>query len=444
MEGIMIGLERGMVKIVPYSIEWKTEYKKEETLLYSLIGKHVLDIQHVGSTSIEGLDAKPIIDIAVAVRSLDDAENFRVILEDAGYLYRGNAGIEGHVLFVKGNEAIRTHHIHIEELNSTSWKNHIYFRDYLRLHRELVEEYLKLKKELAKKFSDERESYTASKDEFIKTVLGESEKYFSPLKSYGYAQVNGTRLYYEVKGEGEPLVLLHSGYTDMRLWDDQFDAFSKYFKVVRYDIRGFGNSDRPGEKFSHYEDLKALLDYLNIEKANFIGVSMGGSIVIEFALEHPDYVNSLILSGASLNGFNITVDEASKVRSELGMSIVTRDKDFDSSVDLMLKDPMWKQSNPIAHEHLKDMFMDTSLEWILGDIIQQANPPAAQRLSEINKKTLIIVGTEDSLPILEIAGFLQANITGAEKVFINSTGHLPNLDKPEEFNKHVLDFLLNN
>lgn len=96
----------------------------------------------------------------------------------------------------------------------------------------------------------------------------------------GFAKVNGTHLHYEIIGAGETLVLLHSGFTDLRLWDDQFYFFGKYFKVIRYDIRGFGRSDKPSEPFSHVEDLKGLFNYLGIKKAHLMGVSMGGSIAV--------------------------------------------------------------------------------------------------------------------------------------------------------------------
>jgi len=88
-------------------------------------------------------------------------------------------------------------------------------------------------------------------------------------------------------GEGEVIVLLHSGFTDLRLWDNQFNFIGEHFKVLRYDIRGFGKSYRPSEPFSHFEDLKELLNYLGIEKAHLIGVSMGGSIAIDFTIHYP-------------------------------------------------------------------------------------------------------------------------------------------------------------
>lgn len=167
----MIGLARGTVKVVPYSFNWKEIYKEEEKLLYHLLGETAIDIQHVGSTSIEGLDSKPIIDIAVGVKSLDDVDKHRNLLEANGYQFRDNAGIEGRVMFAKGREDLRTHYLHIEIINGELWKNHICLRDYLRLNKKSVEEYSKLKKNLAAKYTNDRGSYTNAKNEFINSIL---------------------------------------------------------------------------------------------------------------------------------------------------------------------------------------------------------------------------------------------------------------------------------
>lgn len=259
----------------------------------------------------------------------------------------------------------------------------------------------------------------------------------------GFAKVNGTCLHYEMTGEGEVLILLHSGFTDLRLWNNQFDFFEKYFKVIRYDIRGFGKSERPSTSFSHFEDLKGLFNYFGIKKANLVGVSMGGSIAIDFTLQYPELVNCLVLSGPSLNGYTPTIDEASKQRSLTGMSIAKKDDNFNQSIEFMLDNPMWKQSNQKSRQLLKNMFMDTSLKWELENLEKIISPPASERLSEITKRTLLIIGSEDSQPIKEVANVLESNINMMQKVEIYGTGHLPNLDKPDKFNKIALDFLMN-
>ena len=262
------------------------------------------------------------------------------------------------------------------------------------------------------------------------------------MQTNSFAKVNGTRIYYEMTGEGDALVLIHSGYTDLRLWDNQFELFGNYFKVIRFDIRGFGKSDKPSTPFSFVEDLKELLNYLKVDKAHIVGISMGGSIAIDFTLQHPDLVEFLVLSGSSLNGYSYENDEASIQRTLAGMSIIKRDVNFNQSIEFMLNNPMWRQGDLKSQKLLKNMFEDTSLEWLLEDLAQIAKPSASERLSEIRKRTLLIIGTEDSLPIIEIARAMESSITNAKKVTINGTGHLPNLDKPEEFNKIVLNFLL--
>src|SRR5690606_6601331 len=121
--------------------------------------------------------------------------------------------------------------------------------------------------------------------------------------STGFADINGARLYYEVAGEGPALVLLHAGICDSRMWDDQFAAFAKHYRTVRYDLRGYGQSNPVAGRFAHYEDLRALLDHLGIERAYLIGVSFGGMIAIDFTLTYPQRVAGLILVGTGVDGY---------------------------------------------------------------------------------------------------------------------------------------------
>lgn len=170
------GLGRKKVRLLSYSPEWKKLYKKEEKLLRSAIGEYVLDIQHVGSTSIPGCKAKPIIDIAVGVKSLKAGEKCIKPLERLGYEYKHAAGIKGRHFFAKGSEMYRTHYIHIEKINGKLWKNHILFRDYLCSHKAVVKEYNKLKEKLAKKYKDDRDTYTIKKEPFMKKVMKRIER----------------------------------------------------------------------------------------------------------------------------------------------------------------------------------------------------------------------------------------------------------------------------
>ena len=167
----MLGLNKDKVVLVPYDPTWAKEFEKEKKILKKILGKNALDIQHVGSTSIPGLSAKPIIDIAVAVENVSMLHKLISVLSLAGYDVKDSINELGEILARKGTPENRTHYIHIEIKNSVFWNNHILFRDYLLKHHEYVKEYEKLKKDVADKFGEERKLYTAAKNKFISSVL---------------------------------------------------------------------------------------------------------------------------------------------------------------------------------------------------------------------------------------------------------------------------------
>jgi len=167
----MIGLARGTVKLLPYSPKWAEAFEKEKKLLSRILNRIVVDIQHIGSTSIPGIVAKPIIDIQLAVHSLPEVSEIRSKLEEVGYEYRENGSDDTQILFVKGSEEKRTYYLHISELESSQWQNSIGFRDYLRKNPKRAEQYSNLKKDLASKYSSYRDKYTASKAKFIQETI---------------------------------------------------------------------------------------------------------------------------------------------------------------------------------------------------------------------------------------------------------------------------------
>ncbi len=123
---------------------------------------------------------------------------------------------------------------------------------------------------------------------------------YSQKNEIGFAEVNGTSIYYELKGKGTPLVFMHGFALDMRYWDNQIEKFASDYTVLRYDYRGFGKSQIPdtSQPYSHHEDLKALLDYLDIDKVVLIAHSMGGIPSFRFACDYPERVSALVLSEA--------------------------------------------------------------------------------------------------------------------------------------------------
>ncbi|MDD5438269.1 MAG: GrpB family protein [Patescibacteria group bacterium] len=168
----MLGLKRGTVKLCEFHDEWAEFYEQEKQLLKNVFGDKIIDMEHIGSTAIPGVPAKPIIDINAAIKSLDKetVDEFIEPLQKLGYAYMHE--YPNRKFFVKGPEEKRTHHLNLVEVgNQTDWHDKILFRDYLNSHQEARDEYGKLKLDLASKFADDRESYTKAKEGFIQKII---------------------------------------------------------------------------------------------------------------------------------------------------------------------------------------------------------------------------------------------------------------------------------
>ena len=168
----MIGLKRGTVKLIPHQMIWEKEAEKTTILLKSILKDVAVDIQHVGSTAVRTISAKPIIDIAVGLEDINNIKPYMESLQKNEIVFRGE-DVRGQLLFVMGDfeNDIRTHHIHIVKWDSVDWNNYINFRDYLNASPEYAKQYDDLKKKLAVSFYDNRASYTAGKQTLISRLL---------------------------------------------------------------------------------------------------------------------------------------------------------------------------------------------------------------------------------------------------------------------------------
>ncbi len=264
-----------------------------------------------------------------------------------------------------------------------------------------------------------------------------------------YADINGATIRYEVRGQGQPLVLIHAGIANLAMWDDQMDAFAQHFRVIRYDVRGWGESTFPPGPYSDYEDLRALLDHLRVDRAMVVGVSFGGGIAIDFALAYPDMVSSLVLVGSALNSYEPPDDAWSG-------DLLQKDKELDEAYKLGDKaraaelgvqiwvDGPYRQPNEVDPDFRARTLalMRHTFEIPDGEGKRQPlEPPAVSRLHELNQPTLVVIGELDVPIIFSMAELLQNEIGGARKVVLPGTTHLPNMEKPAEFNRLLLDFL---
>lgn len=257
----------------------------------------------------------------------------------------------------------------------------------------------------------------------------------------GFAEVNSTKLFYEIKGEGQPLVLIHSGGFDRRIWDGQFETFSRQYKVIRYDVRGYGKSLPPTKPYSEQEDLYALLKFLNIRKTHVIGLSLGGRIAIDFAIIHPEMVKTLIAVAPGLSGYPYSDGDTMEI-----MKIVYSIQKDDGSPagEVWLQSPYNAPAmeNPAVAKKLRPMAIENSKVWLINPLFARPIlPPAIQRLSEIKAPTLLIMGDRDVQTTARIVQMLEAGIPNARKIVIAGAGHMVNIEKPGKFNRLVQDFL---
>lgn len=172
----MTGLKRGSVKLEAHQSDWQKEAENTIAELKGILGNIAADIQHIGSTAVFSIHAKPIIDIAVGVRNLDDIFPFIEELNKKNFIFRGE-DVSGQLLLVKGDfeKDTRTHHIHVVKWNGTEWNNYIDFRDYLNAFPEKAAEYDECKQDLAKKFPDNRKLYTEGKRNLIAELIEEAK-----------------------------------------------------------------------------------------------------------------------------------------------------------------------------------------------------------------------------------------------------------------------------
>lgn len=255
----------------------------------------------------------------------------------------------------------------------------------------------------------------------------------------GYADVNGGRLYYEVAGTGHPLVLIHGGQMDSRMWDDQFAKWASAYKVIRYDVRGYGKSPAATGVYADEEDLASLLHTLNVPKAYVVGLSLGGRIAIDLMLSHPELVDAAVLVAPGLSGFPFSPNP-----NDLASWHAAQAADWETVTRYWLTSGYMAPAmeNPRIAPRLHQLALENAHENLDNAALErQLSPPAIDRLASIHVPTLIVVGNRDVTDIHEICGLLYARIPGAKEVVIDGSGHIVNMERPEAFERTVLDFL---
>ncbi|MCP9928603.1 alpha/beta fold hydrolase [Cyanobium sp. CH-040] len=262
----------------------------------------------------------------------------------------------------------------------------------------------------------------------------------------GCVDVNGTRLYVEVAGVGDPLVLIHGFALDARYWDGQFEAFSQHHRVIRYDRRGYGRSANPtAEPYSHVDDLKALLEHLGAGPAHVLGHSDGAYVAVDFALEHPWLTRSLIAVGSGARGVDWPTDLMAPVERVFSAAREQARRfgpRAGNEAFLTIEILRTSLENPAVSARLRTLLLDyPGWHWCNADPEIPPDPPAAQRLGELGAPVCLIVGEREHPGNLLEIGFTCRHIPQARLVVIPGAGHAVNLEAPARFNETVQTFL---
>lgn len=254
-------------------------------------------------------------------------------------------------------------------------------------------------------------------------------------------------LYAEVAGEGPEIVLLHEGICDSRMWDPQWETFTRSHRVLRLDFRGYGRSPLEPGRFASARDVIELLDRHGFDRAAVVGVSLGGRVALEVALAAPERVAALVLVGSGLPGHDWSEEMKATWEEE---EAALRSGNVDEAVDISLRTwvagPGRKPEDVDADVRarvaemqrrayeLQLPFEDEAQEELLVEDV-------AQRLGEIKAPALVLVGEEDVPDIHAIADRLAREIPGARRATIADAAHVPSMERPREFEELVLGFV---
>ena len=261
-----------------------------------------------------------------------------------------------------------------------------------------------------------------------------------------YAQTDdGVRLAYDVTGDGPPVVLLHAGIVDRRMWDDVVPLLADAFRLVRYDARGFGETSRPpSSSFARWDDLFTVMDAAGLDRAHLVGVSQGAETALDAALTEPRRVDRLVLCGSGLRGWNFRDDLDARWQAEVA---AWERGDLDGCAEESMRtwfDGPSRSADDVDPAVRRRAWEMQRLAIDLENDDAQARspePPSGERLDEVAAPTLVMVGELDQPDMVAIADKLAAEIPGALHQVLPGVAHLPPMERPDAFARLIRDFL---
>jgi pimeloyl-ACP methyl ester carboxylesterase len=266
--------------------------------------------------------------------------------------------------------------------------------------------------------------------------------------------IDGCSLAVDEAGDGPPLLLLHAGCADRRMWRHQLAGLSDHLRVICYDRRGFGDSEDAQRRFAHHEDVIALLDLLGIDRASIAGSSDGGRVALDAVLAYPERFNTLTLVASGVSGHQWPTEMLEsyrqRVHETIGVGRLAKYRSgqvrpidpvelatySDAETEFLVAGPRRTRSHLTEDVWSLALEMDTSLNrrwWTRPPAVSESlDPPAIGRLGEVQVPTRVVIGLEDLPAIQALSEHLATSIPRATLVRLPHTGHLPPLERPAE------------
>lgn len=263
----------------------------------------------------------------------------------------------------------------------------------------------------------------------------------------GVIAAGAARIAYEIAGAGPSFIMIHAGVADSRQWTNEFAYFADRYRVVRYDLRGFGLSDPVDEEYTNLGDLVTVVEALQLSRPLILmGCSMGGGLALDFALAYPQHVQALIMVGSGPSGLELDVPTPAAF-DEAEQAYLAGDLDRLAELETQIWFDGMGRSPEQVDGAMRELAYAMNRHALglqargLGKRLSDTAQPAVARLGELRVPLLVIVGAHDISYIQAAADYLEATVPTARKVVMDDAAHLPNLDHPAVFRGHVATFL---
>jgi pimeloyl-ACP methyl ester carboxylesterase len=262
----------------------------------------------------------------------------------------------------------------------------------------------------------------------------------------GHIEVNGGKIYAEASGEGAPVVFVHAGVAHLRMWDEQAAALGDAYRVIRYDTRGYGKTRVEDVPYSNVDDLAAVMDHFAVDSAHVVGLSRGGQIALDFAVNSPERTRSLTWVAGGIRGLEVP-DDPRDVAAWEAIEPLIATKEWEKIAEM--ETALWTDGPDQPTTRVDPDVRRRMYQWDLESLRAEQSPEqvikpeieAANALDRLTMPVLAMWGTLDVTSTVKSGEWFVANLPGIRSRVFEGVAHMVNLERPTEFNELLREFL---